>query len=259
PSFAFTGFCSFFSFVFFFFLLFSISCITKAQETLTFSSYNGNTTTLTATTATVNDEITIVFEDQDIINNFYSDGQTFIHMYGGLDTNAGGFQGAPDFNVLASQPQLTLVLTDTDVNAGPNTYSITINLAQLYTGVPNGTMVYGFNLLFQNQFGGAANPNNQTVDFYINLVDAEKDSTLSTTKSNIKNASVKVISDELLINNYNGDLNIKIYDILGKNVKNKTNLQVKNTFRYTFDLPKNNIYIVVLETKSMTKTIKILL
>ncbi|HIC31072.1 MAG TPA: T9SS type A sorting domain-containing protein [Flavobacteriaceae bacterium] len=83
--------------------------------------------------------------------------------------------------------------------------------------------------------------------------------TLSTTDNNIKNANVKVISNELLINNYNGDLNIKIYDILGKNVKNKTNIQVNNTYRYALDLPKNNIYIVVLETKSMTKTIKILL
>ena len=118
-------------------------------------------------------------------------------------------------------------------------------------------MVYGFNLLFQNQFGGGGN--DQTVDLYIDLVDAEKDSTLSTTDNNIKNANVKVISNELLINNYNGDLNIKVYDILGKNVKNKTNIQVNNTYRYTLDLPKNNIYIVVLETKSMTKTIKILL
>ncbi|UAB74753.1 T9SS type A sorting domain-containing protein [Mesoflavibacter sp. SCSIO 43206] len=243
--------------IYFFSLLFSISCITKAQETLTFSSYNGNTTTLTATTATVNDEITIVFEDQNIINNFYSDGQAFIHMYGGLDTDSGSFQGAPGFSDLASQPQLTLVPTDTDVNAGPNTYSITINLAQLYTVVPNETMVYGFNLLFQNQFGGGGN--NQTVDFYINLVDAEKDSTLSTADNNIKNANVKVISNELLINNYNGDLNIKVYDILGKIVDNNANIQVKNSYKHTLDLPKNNIYIVVLETKDMTKTIKVLL
>ena len=243
--------------IYFFSLLLSISCITKAQETLTFSSYNGNTTTLTATTATVNDEITIVFEDQDIANNFYSDGQAFIHMYGGLDTDSGSFQGAPGFSDLASQPQLTLVPTDTDVNAGPNTYSITINLAQLYTGVPNGTMVYGFNLLFQNQFGGGGN--NQTVDFYINLVDAEKDSTLSTTDNNINNANIKVISNELLINNYNGDLNIKVYDILGKIVDNNANIQVNNSYKHALDLPKNNIYIVVLETKDLTKTIKVLL
>lgn len=245
--------------IYFLSLLLLIGFTVEAQETLTFSGYNGGTSTITASTATVNDQITIVFEDQDIINNFYSDGQTFIHMYGGLDTDAGGFQGAPGFTDLASQPQLTLVPTDMDVNAGPNTYSITINLAQLYTGVANGTMVYGFNLLFQNQFGGSANPNNQTVDLYIDLVDAEKDSTLSTTDNNIKNANVKVISNELLINNYNGDLNIKAYDILGKNVKNKTNIQVNNTYKYVLDLPKNNIYIVVLETKSMTKTIKILL
>tara|TARA_B100000446_G_C10461561_1_gene309067 strand:+ start:125 stop:868 length:744 start_codon:yes stop_codon:yes gene_type:complete len=244
--------------IYFLSLLLLIGFTVKAQETFTFSGYNGGTTTLTASTATVNDEITIVFEDQDVFNNFYTQGLTYIHMYGGLDINLGGFQGAPGFSDLASQPQLILVPTDTDANTSPNTYSITINLALIYASVPDETPVYGFNLLFQNQFGGGGN--NQTVDLYIDLVDADKDSsTLSTTDNNIKNANVKVISNELSINNYNGDLNIKVYDILGKNVKNKTNIQVNNTYRYTLDLPKNNIYIVVLETNSMTKTIKILL
>lgn len=244
--------------IYFLSLLLLIGFTVKAQEAFTFSGYNGGTTTLTASTATVNDEITIVFEDQDVFNNFYTQGLTYIHMYGGLDTNLGGFQGAPGFEDLASQPQLILVPTDTDANTSPNTYSITINLALIYASVPDDTPVYGFNLLFQNQFGGGGN--NQTVDLYIDLVDADKDSsTLSTTDNNIKNANVKVISNELLINNYNGDLNIKVYDILGKNVKNKTNIQVNNTYRYALDLPKNNIYIVVLETKNMTKTIKILL
>lgn len=83
--------------------------------------------------------------------------------------------------------------------------------------------------------------------------------TLSTTDNNIKNASVKVISNELLISNYNGDLNIKLYDILGKIVDNNANIQVNNSYKHALDLPKNNIYIVVLETKDMTKTIKVLL
>ena len=161
-------------------LIFTFSVLiqlTSAQEVLTFSAYNGSPATITATTSTVNDDITIVFEDSDIINNFYTDGRTFIHMFGGLDTPAGGFQDSPGFGDLASQPQLTLVSGDTDANLAPNTYSITINLASHYSGIADGTTIYGFNLLFQNEFGGGGN--NQSADLYIDLVDANKDSTLS--------------------------------------------------------------------------------
>ena len=78
-----------------FILLVFVSVSLFAQETLTFSGYDGAGMTVTANSATINDEITIVFEDADIINNFYSENQNSIYMFLGLQTSAGTFQGAP--------------------------------------------------------------------------------------------------------------------------------------------------------------------
>ncbi|MGB6267430.1 MAG: hypothetical protein WBF67_00340 [Olleya sp.] len=242
---------------YFLILLFFVSNTIIAQETLTFSGYDGAPAAITATSSTVNDQITIVFEDVDIINNFYTDGRTYIHMYGGLDTPSGGFQGTPAFGDLASQPQLTLVTTDTDVNAGPNTYSVTINLAQFYTGVADGTTVYGFNLLFQNEFGGGGN--NQSADLYIDLVDAPKNSTLSTQETSKTAFSAKMIDNQLLISNYNGKANIIAYNILGKEILRISNLEVNTTLRKTLNLPKNQISIVVIETTKSRHSLKVVL
>ncbi|RAJ12946.1 hypothetical protein [Olleya aquimaris] len=242
---------------YFLLLLLMVSNAIIAQETLTFNGYDGAPATITATSSTVNDQITIVFEDVDLINNFYTDGRTYIHMYGGLDTPSGGFQGSPGFNDLGSQPQLTLVSTDTDANAGPNTYSLTINLAQFYTGVPDGTTVFGFNLLFQNEFGGGGN--NQTADLYIDLIDAVKNSTLSITETKKTVFSAKMIDNQLLISNFNGVVTIKAYNILGKEILRIPNLEVNNTLRKTLNLPKNQISIVVIETAKSRHTLKVVL
>ncbi|WGD34087.1 hypothetical protein [Olleya sp. YS] len=242
---------------YFLLLLLLVSNAVLAQETLTFSGYDGAPATITATSSTVNDQITIVFEDVDIINNFYTEGRTYIHMYGGLDTPSGGFQGAPAFGDLAAQPQLTLVSSDTDPNAGPNTYSITINLSQFYTAVPDGTTVFGFNLLFQNEFGGGGN--NQTADLYIDLIDAPKNSTLSIPEATNTALTAKMIDNQLLISNYNGSVTVKAYNILGKEILSLPNLEVNNTLRKNLNLPKNQISIVVIETIKSRLTLKVVL
>lgn len=231
------------------------SCLSFSQENLTFSMYDGAPATVTAATSTVNDILTITFEDVDIVNNFYTEGRTFIHMYGGLDTPGGGFQGAPGFGDLASQPQLTLVTSDTDANAGPNTYSITINLAQQYSGVPDGTDVFGFNLLFQNEFGGGGN--NQTADLYIDLVDAIKNSTLSTPDFN-SNFEVKYANNKLLVKGYKGNASIKAFDLTGKQTINTIDTNINADIEYVLDLPKNQLSIIVFETSTSKKTIKVI-
>jgi hypothetical protein len=236
------------------FLLFGLTTISlNAQEVLTFSGYDGSGSTVTATTSTVNDEITIVFEDANIIDNFYTQFQDVVFMFGGLDTDNGGFQGSPAFGDLGAQPQLTL--TDADNNAAPNTYSITINLAQHYSAVPDGTMIYGFNLLFQNQFGGGGN--NQTADLYIDLVDALKDSTLSLdTLSN--NVSLKYAGNDLILNNYQGSLSILVFDVFGRQIENLKTKSQAATFRTALNLQKQQIYFVLVEGENLKKTLKIL-
>lgn len=240
--------------LYFFTFLMSFQLV-SAQEVLTFSAYNGSPATITATSSTVNDDITIVFEDSDIINNFYTDGRTYIHMYGGLDTPSGGFQGSPGFGDLAAQPQLTLISGDGDVNAAPNTYSITINLASHYSGVADGTTIYGLNLLFQNEFGGGGN--NQTADLYIDLVDAIKDSTLSTENFE-SNINTFYANNALNIKGYQGKANIKAYDVLGKLILNKEDIQISSSFSTELNLPKNQLFIVVIESSTFKKVLKII-
>jgi hypothetical protein len=236
------------------FLLLGFTTITlNAQEVLTFSGYDGAGSTITATTSTVNDEITIVFEDANIIDNFYTQFQDYVHMFGGLDTAGGTFQGSPAFGDLASQPQL--LLTDGDNNAAPNTYSITINLAQHYSAVPDGTMIDGLNLLFQNQYGGGGN--NQSADLYIDLVDALKDSTLSlNTFSN--GISLKYIGNELVLNNYQGSLIILVFDITGRQIQHLKTKSQNTIFRTNLDIQKQQLYFVQVEGDNFRKTLKIL-
>ncbi|NNC45842.1 MAG: T9SS type A sorting domain-containing protein [Winogradskyella sp.] len=237
-------------------LMFVLQFVT-AQEMVNLSGYDGSPLNFTAT-STVNDNITIIFEDVDIINNFYTQFQSVIYMFGGLDTTDGGFQGSPDFNDLGSQPVLNLVASDTDDNAAPNTYSLTINLAQHYSAVPDGTMVFGFNLLFQNQFGGGGN--NQTVDLYIDLADAMKNSILSIVDElSLNNIKIDVRKKRLFISGYNGSLNYSLYNIMGQKILTKNNVNVSNS--YSFDLLnlKDGIYILKLDNDNTSRTMKVLL
>ena len=233
---------------------FSVAVI-YSQETFNFSGYNGTPISLTASSATVNDNITIVFEDVDIINNFYTQFQNEVYMYGGLDTDGGGWQGAPGFGDLGSQPQLPLDVADLDNNAAPNTYTLTINLSQHYTSVPDGTMVYGFNLLFQNQFGGGGN--NQTVDLYIDLVDALKNSTLSTPDLESE-ANVFYANNMLSVNGYSGPANITAYDVFGRRLFVLNDVQVTPGYTQYMELPKQQLTFIVIEGNNFKRTLKII-
>ncbi|NRB60795.1 MAG: hypothetical protein HRU50_12765 [Winogradskyella sp.] len=234
-------------------LILSSVLFIEAQETINLSDYDGSAINVTAT-STVNDEITIVFEDTDIVNNFYTEFQDQIYMYGGLDTSNGGFQGAPDFNDLTSQPVLNL--TDGDNGTQPNTYSITINLANHYTGVPDGTTIFGFNLLFQNQFGGGGN--NQTVDLYIDLTDATKSSTLGNSLfSNTNNVNMKFIDNKLFLENFeSGKISIQIYDTIGKKIYDNKALKIQNSYSTEINLNYKGIILIAVEVNGKRKTLK---
>lgn len=229
-----------------------INTAVYGQEVINLSGYNGSAINVTAT-SNVNESITIVFEDVDIIQNFYTQFQNSIYMYGGVDTGTSQFVGAPDFNDLPSQPELVLI--DADNNAQPNTYSITINLAQHYASVPNGTPVVGLNLLFQNQFGGGGN--NQTVDLYIDLADANKDDTLSTPQFDFEN-NVLFAQNELIINGYSGQIDVAIYDMLGKVVNQFNETISTSSFRKNLNLSKDQLYIVTVRSGDFVKTLKVI-
>lgn len=150
------------------FFLGSISI--KAQE-VTFP-YNGTTNLTVNSSSNINQGIKINFNDLDVVNNFFTQNQNTIYMYIALETN----------NVLSSweypygsiNNTATLIAVplnaDNNVGASPNNYSVTINPRDYFTAVPAGTTVYGYHVLFRNQFGVGGN--NQTVDLYIDLQDA---------------------------------------------------------------------------------------
>jgi hypothetical protein len=227
-----------------------------AQETINLSNYDGSAISVTVA-STVNDDITIVFEDSDIINNFYTENRDNIYLYGGLQIADGGtFQGSPSFGDLGSQPILTL-FNDTDNSIGPNTYSITFNLANEYDSVPDGTIVLGFNLLFQNEFGGGGN--NQTVDLFVDLADAMKDSTLSITNPiEIETITTIVKDNQLLISRCDTHANIRIYSILGQTIASFNFIRNKDIIIDLTAEPKG-IYIVKIITETSQKTTKIIL
>jgi hypothetical protein len=231
-----------------------IAFTASAQEVITFSGYNGAGSTQTAMTATINNEITLRFEDSDIINNFYTENQTFIHVYLGLTTSAGNFQAVPgDFNDLSWQPVLNL--TDGDAGVATNTYEITFTPGQLFPSLVNENIL-GINLLFQNQFGGGGN--NQTVDLSIDLVDANLDSsTLSVDDRNKNKIQTRYSGGQLEISGVNTTSTIEVYNLLGRKVVDLRNVAINGTFRRALDLPRNNIYIVKISSPSFSKTFKI--
>lgn len=243
-----------------FIILFAL--ISQAQvETLTFNNYDGSVTSIAATTATVNDEITIVFEDADIFNDLYTEGRSFLYIFGGLETSSGTFQGAPGFFNNASQPIANIIATDTDTNVGPNTYTITLNLTAQYSSVPDGEMVTGFNLIFRNEFSAGGDPNNQTVDLFIDLVDAIKDSSvLSATDFEINTSEILTHTNnkELSIESNSKINNVSIYSILGKSVYNKT-YNNQNSVSINLDSQSTGIYIVRINSDNKTITKKIVL
>ena len=235
----------------------------NSQEVLTFSGYNGGATTITATTSTVNDDITIVFEDTDIINNFYTEGRNFLYIFGGLRTDAEGpgggssFQGSPGFLDNGSQPIANLDISDTDVNTGPNTYSITINLTAQYTGVTDGTQVFGYDLIFRNEFSAGAD-NNQTSDLYIDLVNANKDSSVLNANNFDSEETVKTsVKNKILSINSSTDIDkVSIYNLLGQVVFTK-NYNNENNISIGLETNPIGIYIVKIDSNSQTKTSKV--
>ncbi|MFD0861207.1 T9SS type A sorting domain-containing protein [Sungkyunkwania multivorans] len=241
--------------------LFFFSGISLSQvETINFNGYNGagSSLSVTASSATVNDLITITFEDTDIINNFYTQFQNSVFMYCGLDTPAGSFQFVPGtFADLTWQPEFSLSSTDTDNNAAPNSYAIDINPSIFFTDAPDGTLVYGINLLFQNQFGGGGN--NQSLDLYIDLVDATINRGVLST-DNFESTDVRATYNdgELRVTGLVGQASIEVFNILGKRVFQINNVTIENDFSKEISLRPKSMYVLRIRSGRLSKTLKLI-
>lgn len=225
----------------------------RAQEEFIFPAYNGTPINLTASYSSVNDDIIITFMDADVLENFYTNDQNEIYLYGGLDTDSGSYQGAPDVINLVDQPVLTLVPSDSDNSASPNTYTLTLNLAGQYAAVANGTTVYGFDLYFQNQFANGGN--NQTVDLYIDLVDALKDNTLGLEDFAVT-PDLIITAGGITLKNIYGKYSVDVFNILGQKRFSTLGISDKDSLFLPLEFSRNQINLVKFESNDLTKTIK---
>ncbi|MCD9853447.1 fibronectin type III domain-containing protein [Epilithonimonas sp. JDS] len=117
---------------------------------------------------TVNNTIDVYLKDFDGVNNFYTDGQTSIWMYAGVQVSpTSQFQyigtTAQDANNTATLVEFTRQSTS------PNVYKATIKFAD-YFCIPAGTTVQGINLIFRNQYSALGN--DKTADLFLDLGDA---------------------------------------------------------------------------------------
>lgn len=72
------------------------------------------------------------------------------------------------------------------------------------------------------------------------------------------NLNMFYANNSLIINGYQGQANIKAYDILGKLIESKENVQISSSFLTTLNLPKNQLSIIVIEASGFNKVIKVL-
>lgn len=151
-------------------ILFLLGISVKSQEII--FPYDGVSNFTVNSNSTINQGIKINFNDLDIVNNFYTENQNIIYMYIALETdNVLSSWEYPNGDINNTSTLIAVPLVaDTNAGTSPNTYSIIVNPQQYFTSVPAGTTVYGYHLLFRNQFGIGGN--NQTADLYIDLQDA---------------------------------------------------------------------------------------
>jgi hypothetical protein len=119
-------------------------------------------------------------------------------------------------------------------------------------------MVFGFNLLFQNQFGGGGN--NQTADLFIDLTDAMKDSTLSNGSINeFENVKIVTNNKQFHVLGLNKEVSLEVYNMLGQNVYNRESIFVSDNQIIELNNVNTGMYLLRIGHNGTTKTFKILL
>lgn len=117
---------------------------------------------------TVNNTIDVYLKDFDGVNNFYTDGQTSIWMYAGVQVSS-----TSQFQYIATTSQdannTSTLVEFVRQSTNPNVYKATIKFAD-YFCIPAGTTVEGVNLYFRNQ--NSALGNDKTTDLFLDLGDA---------------------------------------------------------------------------------------
>ncbi len=105
--------------------------------------------------------------------------------------------------------------------------------------------------------GNISIPSNVNYDISFNietLAYSITESVLSTEDFE-NNLNIFFANSSLNINGYLGKANIKAYDILGKLIESKENVQISSSFSTTLNLPKNQLSIIVIEADNFNKVL----
>ncbi|MCF6213288.1 MAG: hypothetical protein L3J45_04605 [Flavobacteriaceae bacterium] len=66
------------------------------------------------------------------------------------------------------------------------------------------------------------------------------------------------VNNALNINGYNGQASIKAFDVMGRLLYNKENIQVQNGFSQNIKLPKNQVSFILVKGEKFTKSLKVI-
>jgi len=73
-----------------------------------------------------------------------------------------------------------------------------------------------------------------------------------------KNIQFFYVNNALNINGYNGKASIKAYDIIGRLLYNKENVNIQNGFSQAIKLPKNQVSIILIKGENFTKSLEVI-
>ena len=72
-------------------------------------------------------------------------------------------------------------------------------------------------------------------------------------------ATVKIVNNSLFVTNYTGDLNVKIFDALGRRISSINTFNESNRFNTPLNLNTNQLYFIRVEGVNFNKTLKVIL
>ncbi|WP_456441134.1 hypothetical protein [Psychroserpens sp.] len=182
-----------------------------------------------------------------------------------IDSNFGGLWAIPPFGTVGNgELQYVASLESTLTMSSDASFTFEVDWAELALAPTGDFKFIGIYLNSNNGFtsdeafgsdiaGGNIGGSNFTFTSYF-----EYANTLSIEDFESK-ANAKIVNNTLIINNYIGDLNVNIFDVLGRNINTIKTRSESNSFNTPLNLSDNQLYFIRIEGVSFTKTIKMIL
>ena len=92
---------------------------------------------------------------------------------------------------------------------------------------------------------------------YTSAFEYPSGNTLNLNNTITNKANMTFFNNKLNINSFSGKATITVYDVLGRNL-HSGNYHIDNNFELQLDLPKNQVYIVVMEGNNTKQTLKVI-